>query len=164
MNTILSVASTCLLLWLSFTGGVPRLHEIEVAFDAETISIHPTWVVNVPQGHPILGGAQGKALFNVAIVADETIECRQFVKEHEVIHTRQFRALGVWMLPLYLIDEAMNGRFLNFEGYVFLDTFLEAKSSGVAFGTHLYDWQLDLMWSPPEGWPNRWSLVSMPVY
>ncbi len=150
VNALVSLAATAVLAWLGLTGGDVRLDALEVggyysAGEGGVVWVHPTWVVDVPYGHPVLNGRRGMAWGNVAVVATTGASepYARWIVEHELAHTRQFRALGWALFVLAPIDAWLGNRPFNFEGQASDHTFA-----------------LTAMWAPPLSWPPLWSWIS----
>lgn len=160
-----SALAAALLVSLAFTNATLHLYSVEVGFDGDSVYVHPTWLARVDRDSIWLRGSQGIGLFNVAIVGYGTGEPEWFVVKHEIVHTQQFRALGWWMVPLYLADNAVGSQLFNFEGNMGVDYWDEWLNSPSSWYTGWYadalrD-SLDAMWSPPEGWQPRWSFLTV---
>jgi len=164
INIAISLVSIAIIAWLGFTGGNIQLHSLEIGYDSRSSKMwmHPIWLAGVPEEHTIVSGISGRALINTAIISSDYRGCLDWLIEHEIKHTQQFRALGIFMLILYPLDVALGDSLFNFEGRTPHDYSYWYFEHGMSLD-EWRDMRLAAMWMPPDGWPNAWSFITLSV-
>ena len=144
---LLSLLSSLVLLGCVLIGADVHLYSVSVEI-GEEISIHPIFWAELSEEQMYTIGCHGFCVGNVVATIREgegayqdvqprgAIDC---VLPHELVHTEQWRALGMWHLVAWVV--------------------LPLEPPGI------YNWAcpatfVNGMWKPPEGWENQWSFIT----
>ena len=144
LSLLSAVSIACLLLFCG--GGDVNLHTLDIDFSLTSnilrVSLDPVWAIWSPQ-LPI-PNCDAFAWGNVMVFQerDQGTIYGDYAISHELIHVRQFQALGWWIYPAQYI--------LN----------IEPDSSTTRNWNDLTQ-SGRTMWQPPKEWKSLWSFVTL---
>jgi len=145
---LLSILSVGFLLFFALQGGDVHLHSIEVGFSADnrgtTVTVDPAFLVYADRMYP---SCAGETFGNVAVVHSPLrgTEQEEWVKQFELNHIIQYRALGWWSYPakFFVPIDPMNYQPQHWDDPSEADR---------------------VEWLPPDGWCDLWHFISFSVH
>ena len=145
---LMSILSVGFLLFFALQGGDVSLHSIEVGFSADsesmTVTVDPAFLVWSDQMYP---PCSGETFGNVAVVWKPLRGTMQgdWVKQFELNHITQYRALGWWCYPAKFIIpiDPKNYAPRHWDDPTEVDR---------------------IEWLPPDEWIDMWHFVTFSVH